>query len=54
MRAGGVERAGVPGFWIAVSRDVNEALGYEGDGRSRAQCRNRYTRSNKKGLRRGP
>ncbi|GBG00445.1 hypothetical protein Rsub_13223 [Raphidocelis subcapitata] len=48
-----VERAGDKN-WMAVSREVNMALGYDRGGRTAKQCRGRYMHHLKPGLRRGP
>ena len=39
---------------MAVSRELNMALGYEGSGRTAKQCRGRYMHHLKPGLKRGP
>ncbi|KAI8463789.1 MAG: hypothetical protein J3K34DRAFT_462267 [Monoraphidium minutum] len=48
-----VERAGDKN-WMAVSRELNMALGYAGSGRTAKQCRGRYMHHLKPGLKRGP
>lgn len=39
---------------MAVARELNMTLGYEGSGRTAKQCRGRYMHHLKPGLKRGP